>query len=214
MIQRDFILRQVQELAQLLARSLFLRARREYETALSEIGRALRQLEADKDLNQMSVEDWITLCRRHGYESGPLMLAVGDVLREQAAVLDSTGRPQEAERSRELAVALQLETILSGDIALTQERLEQTDGAIAELKMELLAPGTLGRLFAYNVERGRWSAAEDILFDWAERGDPAAKIAGRAFYNRLGQLSEEELAAGGLAPDEVADGLQDLERLN
>ena len=211
MIRQDYILRQVQELAQVLARALFLRVRGEYEAALGEIGKALRQIEAG-DPDGLTAEGWLALCRRHEGVTGPLMLAVADLLREQAASREAGGRSAEAGRSRDSALALQLETVLAGAAPVTRERLDQIDADVAAIPVEVMSSATLSRVFAYQAERGRWAAAEDALFDWAERGEASARTAGRAFYARLGQLSPEELAAGGFSRDEVASGLADLER--
>lgn len=211
MIRRDYIMRQVQEMAQVLTRALFLRSRGDYEMAVREIGRALRTL-GDPPANPLDVEGWLRLCRQHEGVTGPLMNAVGLLIREEAQSLAGLGRAADARRTRSLALTLQLEALITESIPVTLEVLEQLDRDIGELNLEELEPATLGRLMMYYEERGRLAAAEDVLFEWVERKDPAVAMAGRAFYGRLAVLAEEQLIAGGLSREEVEQGRRDLDQ--
>ncbi|MCP4362059.1 MAG: hypothetical protein GY796_28955, partial [Chloroflexi bacterium] len=62
-----------------------------------------------------------------------------------------------------------------------------------------------------------FAAAEDILFDWleaepeiAQSGDPNPVEVGLAFYGRLQQKPDEELAAGNLIREEIEESLNEL----
>lgn len=217
MIRRDYILRQVQQMAQMLARALSLRARGEYDAALREIGEALRQADpgGSGDESRLDADGWIELCRRHEGVTGPMMQAVGDLLGERAAALAAMERPADAWRERDKALALHLESLLTGSVPVTRERLEQLEGDLQKTPVEALSPATLARLATYHEERGRWAAAEDMLFEWLGRGGvaaEAARAAARGFYARLRQKPAADLAEGGLTPEEIEDGLADLER--
>src|SRR5215213_1041088 len=113
MIRRDFIMRQVQTMAQALARALFLRAREDYEAAIDEIGRALRTL-GEGPSGAMDTETLLRLCHAQEAVTGPLMLAVGALVREQALSLENLGRTIEAKRARATALTLQIEALLVG----------------------------------------------------------------------------------------------------
>ena len=85
MIRRDYFMRLVAEMAQVLARVLSLKGRKEYDEALREVDTALREVR-DSDagaVDQMTLEQWITLCRRHERAASGLMVAVADLLKEQ-----------------------------------------------------------------------------------------------------------------------------------
>ena len=85
MIRRDYFLRVVQEMTQTLARVLFLKQREEYSQAMQEIGAALRKLRdapAD-DAKELSLEEWLELCRRHEDAASGLLIGLADLLREQ-----------------------------------------------------------------------------------------------------------------------------------
>ena len=71
MIRRDYILRMVEELAQMLGRVVSLKDRQEYEQAMREIGLALAQLEKTPagDPNTAPLEHWLALCRSEEHTS-------------------------------------------------------------------------------------------------------------------------------------------------
>lgn len=144
-----------------------------------------------------------------------------------------TGEPEDLENllnepQRYLASELLL-------IAVEIERRTQTDDALAPLQAQAIAllchltdadymlpaadrvagilKDALGTLppqalldAAILLERaGRYAAAEDALFAAMEH-TPAAQPPAVAFYDRLALLSESALRAGGLSPEEVAEG--------
>ena len=89
MIRRDYILRMVEELAQMLGRVVSLKDRQEYEQAMREIGLALAQLEKTPagDPDTASLEHWLALCEQETAARGPLLIAVADLLNEQGELL-------------------------------------------------------------------------------------------------------------------------------
>ena len=211
MIRRDYVMRQIQELMQVLARALFLRTQGEYDAALKEIRRALKDLDPETDTEGLDAQGWLDLCRRHEEIVGPLMEVVGSLLRERAASLAAAGQVPDSERARAAGLTLQLEAILTAANPVTTELLGQVDDDIGALPVEVLPPSALTRLVNYFEQRGRLAAAEDILFDWLERGDPNAVRVGREFYARLDGLTDDTLVGGGLSRREVEDGRTDLE---
>src|SRR5882672_4637671 len=114
MIRRDYILRMVAEMAQVLARVISLKSRQEYEQALKEINAALRELRDDsaEPPEELSLADWIALCRKHEQAASGLMVAVANLLKEQADVLAVQGKPDGSARSRAMALGLFLEALL------------------------------------------------------------------------------------------------------
>jgi hypothetical protein len=111
MIRRDYVMRQIQELMQVLARALFLRTQGEYDAALKEIRRALKDLDPETDTEALDAQGWLDLCRRHEEIVGPLMEIVGSLLRERAASLAAAGQVRDSERVRAAGLTLQLEAI-------------------------------------------------------------------------------------------------------
>lgn len=212
MIRRDYILRAVAELVQVLARVVALKSRQEYEQALREIDRALRDVRDERgpEPNEISLEDWIALCRKHEQAASGVMMAVADLLREQGDVLARQDKAAASRRSNTLALGLFLEAVLSGETFVSAELLDKVD-RLFDAVCESLTEATIwSRLIKYFEARGRYAAAEDALFAWRETGDPAARSEGTAFYNRLLSLNDAELENGDLPRPEVNQGLEEF----
>ena len=211
-IRRDYVMRQIQELVQVLSRAVFLRTQGECEAALKEIRRALKALDSNADVDALDVPGWIALCRQHEDIVGPLMEVVGSILRERALSLEASGETKQSELARVAGLTLHLEAILNGANPITAELLRQVDEDIRVVAVDTLPPATLSHLFAYCEQRGRLAAAEDILFDWLDTGDPNAAAAGRQFYARLTEMKDSILELGGLSHAEVEEGRDALEK--
>jgi hypothetical protein len=62
---------------------------------------------------------------------------------------------------------------------------------------------------------GKYSQAENVLFDLVELNPVAARNEGIKFYERLQILSDEKLEAGNYSREEISQGQRDFnERLN
>jgi hypothetical protein len=212
MIRRDYILRMVAEMAQVLARVISLTSRQEYEQALKEINLALRQLRDDNGSSdrELSLADWIALCRKHEQAASGLMIAVADLLKEQGDVLVAQDKPDGSARSRALALGLFLEALLNGETFVTAELLAKVEELFAQVRAMLSDPEVWRRLVSYFEARGRFGQAEDTLFAWLAAGDPAAMTAGLAFYQRLSDQEDDALERGDLPRAELEQGRREL----
>lgn len=210
MIRQDYILRQVQELVQTLARVISLRTRGEYDAALAEIGNALRSLRETGEPVALDAESWIELCRKNEPVSGPLLNVVAGLIQEMAHIAETKDDQNSVEHLRVVALTIRLEAALTGAVVITPDLLDEIERNIGCVSVEAMPPSALRRLGHYFEQRGRFAAAEDAYFDWIDRGDPEGIAAGHAFYRRLQQMSEADLVAGGLSSSEVMDGLRQL----
>ena len=212
MIRRDYILRMVQEMAQVLARVISLKHRQEYAQALREISDALRNLREGKGEPQANseLEDWIELCQKHGAAASGLMVAVANLLKEQGDMQRLQNDLAGGHRSHTLALGLMLEALLNGETFVSAELLETVERLIHEVCDSLADGGVWWRLVRYFEARGRYAQAEDALFRWRETSDPAAIDQGLAFYGRLLTKSDEELAGGNLPRSEVEQGRREF----
>jgi hypothetical protein len=212
MIRRDYILRTVAELVQVLARVISLKSRQEYEQALREIDRALRELRDGNGPapNEGSLENWVALCRKHEQAASGLMIAVADLLREQGDLLARKERLADSRRSHTLALGLFLEAMLTGETFVSAELLDKVDRLFEAVRESLSEAHVWSRLVKYFEARGRYAAAEDALFAWRETGDAAARAEGSAIYQRHISLSDAELERGDLPRAEVNQGLREF----
>jgi hypothetical protein len=212
MIRRDYILRMVAELVQVLARVISLKSQQEYEQALREIHAALRELrEGNADPpDELSLLDWIALCRKHEQAASGLMVAVADLLKEQGDVLAAQGKPDAGARSRALALGLFLEALLNGETFVTAELLGKVEELFTQVRITLTDPEVWRRLVSYFEARGRLGHAEDALFAWLELGDAAALRTGLTFYQKLSEQDDAVLEQGGLPRAELEEGRREF----
>jgi hypothetical protein len=212
MIRRDYFLRMVQEMAQVLARAVLLKHRHEYDQALKEINDALRSLREENDPsdNDASLEDWIALCKKHEDAAAGLMTAVADLVKEQGDLFALRQQAADSHRASALSLGLFLEALVTGSTFVSAELLARVEELIARTRSAALPSGVLRRLVTYYELRGNLAKAEDALFDWLESGDAAAGKEGLAFYQRQLQKNDGELEQGDLPRAEVEEGQREL----
>ena len=213
MIRRDFVVRSIQQLAQALAQVLHFKERQEYEQALREIGRALREFgEGDEaPAHGRSLDDWLTLCRRHPGSAGGVMLAVADVLTEQGELLSIQEKTSDALLARQFAAGILIEALLKEECFVSADLVAKVEQLISHCAAGPQPPGLLRRLVTYFEVRGDFARAEDTLFEWLDSGEPDAAAAGRVFYERLTSITDESLEQGGLTRAEAEQGARDWE---
>ncbi|MDZ4699009.1 MAG: NUDIX domain-containing protein [Rhodothermales bacterium] len=154
MFSRDTILRQIQQLVQVLARVLFHKSMHAYDEARREIDEALRDL-LGLDAGGLDALHRIALlarCRELGGWSGEKALALADLLNERGQlVLLERGEAGRAEAQRWLqhAHALYAEVLRNPDTALPHDIHDRLDALRAEL---VLAATTLADI-DWNVWR-------------------------------------------------------------
>jgi hypothetical protein len=219
MVQRDYILRQIEQLGMAygaLVRSAEERKGLQYRVAGEPFDQALRQhfgLDAET-VRARPAEDLIGTIRLESSAfEGPGVVAdklalLAALVREQADLDAAQGDDDEAAIGRLKSVQLFL-------TALVDEGASSDFAARAiDPLLELLAAYELPRevkelLWRYAEQTGEYARAEDWLFVLLDN-DPDALDAGIAFYERLGHFSDEELARGNLPRAEVAAGLAEL----
>ncbi len=91
----------------------------------------------------------------------------------------------------------------------TDERRQATR-AVGRYWREAGLPGERVTLYVAAATLGAFDAAEDALFDLADRFPDDARRLGESFYDQLTDLSDEQLEEGGLDRSELAEGRADL----
>ena len=108
MLQRDFIMRQVHQLAQVLARVMSLDIRKtevDPEVLLSEAVTQVTGMDLER-LRRASPDELQSVCSPDGSFSSDLAVALADVLMEDAEIRDARGEPGQADMARQNALAL------------------------------------------------------------------------------------------------------------
>lgn len=211
MIERDFFMRQIQLLAQVLSKILlhkkvleFPQARREIESAYKSFfgvgGEFVRQFSAEqliemvgKDVETASVQ-WYTL---------------GALLKEEAEIQKLEGSEDESLLSSQKALSLVLTAFNDLGMPMEPDHPQKIVESVERLRGIEIANGVKEKLFRFYEITNKYDKAEDILFELMQT-DSRFVEAGIAFYERLLKLSNEELAKGGLPRHEVIEAVESL----
>ena len=210
MIRRDYFIKLVQELSAVLLRIVSLKAQREYAAALHEIDCALEKYLGLKPEEALSdnLDHVLSLCGREGGPISESLNILAEVFYEQSEIFKIQQDAAGERRAGLLSLGLYLEAIRSGTVSL--DMLKKIDGLIESVADEPLPTPVLRRLFGYLEDRGLYAKAEDVLYDWLEREESNAIEQGLAFYTRLLDKPDEELAHGNLPRAEVLEGQRKL----
>jgi tetratricopeptide (TPR) repeat protein len=209
--QRDYLLRQIEQAAQALARLLRRAAGGDVEGALAMLDEAYQPLlgVGARVVSGLTEEHLISLLTSG---STPDLRRVASVLEVVAAEADLRGR---AGRTAEAAARWRRALALAGFLAARSDDLLGADLAatLAERAGDLnLTVAQRLALVRVQESLGRYADAEDTLFEAVEADphDPVPVIEGIAFYQRLLAVDPARLVAGGLPPDEVRASLAEL----
>jgi hypothetical protein len=93
------------------------------------------------------------------------------------------------------------------------EYYSDIDKLVANLGDHALPESVRVKLFAYYEAAGKYSKAEDVLFETLGASTDAAWIeAGRQFYQRIAAKSDAQLTAGNLPRQELEESRAELAR--
>jgi tetratricopeptide (TPR) repeat protein len=211
MYQRDYLMRQIEQAAQALARLLRRAAGGDVEGALAMLDQAYQPLlgVGARVVAGLTEEQLISLLTSG---STPDLRRVASVLEVVVAEADLHGR---AGRAAQAAARWRRALALAGFLAARSDDLLDADLAatLAERAGDLnLTVAQRLALVSVQESLGRYADAEDTLFEAVEADpdDPVPVTEGIAFYQRLLAVDRARLLAGGLPPDEVRASLAEL----
>lgn len=221
MFQRDYILRLIEQISQVMARLLMLKTMEERQEALLQLEEFYGKLMLPpvRLLLRMPDEDLLALISADGRADLDKTAALAYLLKEEGRVHEGMEHYGESSVRFNKSLFLFLTAADQGaDIAGLDCK-----AAITELRGLLrtyaIPEPTLRMLVQFYEREGRYAEAEDALFELLEEqadslsGDSLTAEAGAAFYGRLRQLPDQSLEEGGLPREEVEQGERDMERL-
>ena len=211
MIERDYFMRMISVLTQMIARVLFHKNAKEFPKALLDIqttGKTLLGIDGDL-ASRLSPEQIMLLFGSDLTVAVPKSYVAAILFKEEAAVRALMGEGDEPALLylRSLTLLLDVydwakEPIEPDHPKVIEEVLEKLDGYI-------LPQDVLEKLFRYREQRGQFDKAENVLYDILD-SKPEFKAEGVLFYKRLLEKPDAELAQGGLPRDEVLEGMKQL----
>lgn len=218
MVQRDYLVRQLETFMRGLAQAILLReAQREVTAAL-----------VLDDLSERFLGVRATELATLSYRALAARIAVGgdgdldrrliaaDVLDETALLMEAEGRSEAALSVYALSFRLLAEIGESRGSGAVEGREGRLDRAASRILRADLDRDTLILLWRHQLRMGRYAAAEDILFPLLEAAIEGGRqgrelvAAGVQAYEALLERSDADLESGGLPRDEVLESLEEL----
>ncbi|KOR82100.1 hypothetical protein AM231_21290 [Paenibacillus solani] len=213
MFRRDYLVRLIEDMTQMIAKVFSLKQERKHTEALWELDELFkRQFRLNSELlRSLSAADIEQLFRNHGYLEADKLQSAARLLEEEASLLLELEREEEAIMLYIKVFQLYLKSALQGaDMKLI--RLEERIGLVKEQLKAYALPETAQRdYYAYAEQQGMYAEAENMLYQLLDNGymeyDEAI-----SFYERLLLKLPEDLARGGLPLEEVHEGIDELNR--
>ena len=209
MFRNDYILREIEQLVQFIVR-LFRLDARQMEELEGDVDKAARQftglkfdtlkaLPADQLLALFKPGDRLDVTKAF---SSAMLLA-----REAETRARLTGDPVDAPIQLAKAVILFNECLAEPDEKIRRHAIAEVEHFLPRLLDYEWASTDLVRYYELTGEFGK---AEDALFDLLRRVGSETVEFGLAFYDRLLEKSDTELAAGNLPREEILEAISQL----
>lgn len=218
MIRRDYILRMIEQFMQLLGRLKSLKQGQQWDEASRTVDDGFQRLlrSGAGALAPLSHTELLALLIK-----GESTLAVGQKARLAAALFKEAGdlavvqgRNDEGRVFYIKGLHLLLDPLTLDETEERPEFVPQVAVFVGALQDRPLPPETLARLMHYYERTGDLAKAEDYLFELLDAGASHPELVkfGEAFYQRLGNLSDPQLAAGNLPRSELESGRAEFRR--
>lgn len=216
MIEKDYIMRLIQQLVAFLSKILFNKSIKQYEQAFLHVDEALQQLLG------LTLDDALTLPmaelerRLQGDEKeyAEKCFVLAELLREDGEIAELSKRQvfmilQSYERALTLYI-----TAANADERFNDRSHQQKIRHLAQRLLDDPAfdADASTAFFDFQFWTGDYAKAENILFRLLQQGHKEVLDKGKIFYAELAKKSDALLQAGGLSRQEVEEGLRELER--
>ncbi len=211
MIERDYFMRMISILTQMIARILFLKNKMEFPKALQDIKTTSKTLlGVDGDLmRQLSPAQIMQLFGSDLTVAVPKSYVAAILFKEEAEVRALMGEEEEPARLYLRSLTLLLDVYEWAKEPIEPDHPKVIQDILDKLRDFVLPMDLLEKLFRYREQIGQYDKAEDLLYDILDM-KPEFKTEGMRFYERLLEKKDEELAQGGLPREEVVEGLNQL----
>lgn len=212
MIQRDYILRLIEQFFQALQKALGQRGEQSYTQALLTIHKAYKSfLGAGGDYIDSQSADDLIASMRDGLLGPDQIVMAAKLLSEEGNIHEATSAPDRALDCRRKALRLYLEVFCGPGAPRLKSFFPEIEQLAERLTVDGFSLDSARLLPLYWEKSGRFDKAEDALFNAARAAAPSDPVwaIGRGFYERLGALTGRELEQGELPRTEVEDGARE-----
>ncbi len=211
MFNKDYIMRMIELLVQGIAKIMRLKQEKQYEECGEVIQDTLRQFYGlnDRSVEELPWTDLMAVANLGGMPDAEKCTLLAQLLREKAELEALNGRQDVSIALYVKALCIYTSAVLSDPDYNVPQHRDNIDSLIAITGRYALPADALRLLFQYYESAGRYAKAEDALYRLMERAEEkvATVEAGKAFYRRLLEKTDDELLRGNLPRNEVQDGL-------
>ena len=212
MFQRDYLVRLIEEMTNVLGKVMGLRQDNKLTEAECEIDELLQRKFRLRGplLQSLSAEDLIKMFTFNGVLESDRLQGVALLLKQQAMIEESRQATATAAQLRAKALHLLTYASTQGYPVKWVKTSEEIQALEAQLQGVYLSNGLHRLLWGHYEGIGNYAKAEDHLF-YLYHQDPEILSEGMAFYNRVLEQTDEVLEEGGLPREEVLQGLAQLQ---
>lgn len=213
MFRRDYLVRLIEDMSQMIAKVFSLKQERKHTEALWELDELFkRQFRLNSQLlRSLSASDIEQLFRNHGYLEADKLQSAARLLEEEASILLELEREEEAVMLYTKVFQLYLKAALQGADLRLLDLPERIHTVRERLRAYALPETAMRDYYAYTEQQGMYAEAENILYQLLDHRaieyDEALQ-----FYHRLQLKQPEDLTNGGLPLEEVHEGMDELSR--
>lgn len=211
MFQRDYFMRMIEQMTEVVGRLMALRQEKKQEEALTSIDELLnRQFRlSGKLIRSLSDEDIVKMMTVRGVVETADLHAIALLMKQEAVLLDELDQPDQSYLVRIKALHLFIRLALLDAEPLLRTPSEEAGELAASLRRYELPQATKELMLQWHEAEGRYDQAENVLDELFADGLLPLEEAD-AFYRRLLLLPDEKLVEGGLPRDEVVEGQRRL----
>lgn len=213
MFRRDYLVRLIEDMTQMIAKVFSLKQERKHTEALWELDELFkRQFRLNSGLlRSLSAADIEQLFRNHGYLEADKLQSAARLMEEEASLLLELELEEEAVMLYAKVFQLYLKSALQGADPKLIGLTERIDLVKERLRAYAWPETAMRDYYAYTEQQGMFAEAENTLYQLLDSGkieyDEAV-----GFYQRLQQKRPEDLEKGGLPLEEVKEGMDELHR--
>lgn len=212
MLQRDYLMRVTEILVTVLSKVLSFKKEMKYEDAKKEIETAAKTIVGIdlKLINLLSVEDILQLLKTSEVYAGRCIISA-ELLREYGDLFelqDYRGKDFHLK-----SLHLYLEALFTKELPIPENYYKNIDELIEKLLETEFSAELKYKLIEYYELSGRFSKAEDILFELIEENADNIKNKALSFYKRLRVRTNDELNKGNLSREEVEESIEEIYKL-
>jgi tetratricopeptide (TPR) repeat protein len=215
MINRDYILRMIEQLSRFLQRALMLKEAREFHESVGEIKKAGKMFLGlnPEAMEGLSDRDLVRLWSVGNDLDAEKCALAAQIFRAEGEIYEDQGNEEKAVGSYVKSLSLLVETIVFLREKIPTELIASVDFLAQRIDVATLPSGLKQKLFRAYVTVGRFAKAEDLLFEIIDE-DTSFVDEGKKFYEQLRMRKDDELERGNLPRQEVEEGMKELNKVH